>query len=78
MKKDEFIKTALKCGYGCQKTVEKYTEGREEFTEDDFIRLFRFHTEFMEFTDRSNMKQKWHNYEGALTTKRLMNPGNDK
>jgi hypothetical protein len=71
MKKDEFIKTALKCGYGCQKTVEKYTEGREEFTEDDFIRLFRLHTKF---TSRSS---KWRNYEGALTTKRLMNPGKD-
>lgn len=72
MTKDEFTKVALKCGYGCQKTIEKYTEGREDLAEDDFIKLFRFHTEFMEFTDRSNMKQKWRSYEGTLTTKRLL------
>lgn len=71
MTKSEFTATALKCGYGCQKTVEKYTEGREEFTEDDFIRLFRLHTGL---TGRSD---KWRNYEGTLTTKRLMNPGKD-
>lgn len=72
MTKDEFTKAALKCGYGCQKTVEKYTEGREEFTDDDFIRLFRLHTELT-----SHRSSKWRNYEGTLTTKRFANPGED-
>ena len=41
MTKDEFTKVALKCGYGCKKTIEKYTEGRNEFTQEDFVKLFR-------------------------------------
>ena len=74
MTKDEFTKVALKCGYGCQKTIEKYTEGRNEFTQEDFVKLFRVCQPVAEAQKNS----KWRNYEGILTTKRLINLGNDK
>ena len=78
MNKQEFIKTASSCGYGCERTIEMYTKGRKEFTEDDFIGLFRFHERFMESQNRSNMKGKWRNYDGTLSTKHLVDTADDR
>lgn len=41
MTKDEFIKTAWKAGYCSKKIAEEYAEGKNTFTEDDFIEVFR-------------------------------------
>lgn len=76
MKTDEFIKIALACGYGCQKTIEQYTKGRDEFTEDDFIGLYRFHERRMAAQNRG--KGKWRNYDGTLSTKHLIDTADDR
>lgn len=41
MNKEEFIISAYKLGYCTKKQAEEYCEGRETFTEDDYIEVFR-------------------------------------
>ena len=41
MNKDEFIKNATKSGYCNKKQAEEYCKGKEVFTEDDYIEVFR-------------------------------------
>ena len=41
MTKEEFIKSATKLGYCTKRQAEEYCEGREKFTEDDYIAVFR-------------------------------------
>lgn len=41
MTKDEFINNASKMGYCPKKIAEEYSEGKDTFTEDDFIEVYR-------------------------------------
>ena len=41
MTKEEFIKTASKMGYCSKKVAEEYAEGKDTFTNDDFIEVYR-------------------------------------
>lgn len=41
MTKDEFIKTAWRVGYCSKKIAEEYAEGKDTFTDDDFMKVYR-------------------------------------
>ena len=41
MTKEEFIKSATKLGYCTKRQAEEYCEGKEIFTEDDYIAVYR-------------------------------------
>lgn len=73
MNREEFEQIATQSGYGSKKSVERYAAGRTEFTEDDFIKLYRMNS------DRRVLgNPKWRSYEGAKTTKRLVNIADDE
>ena len=66
MTKDEFIKNAYKMGYCTKKQAEEYCEGKEDFTEDDYIGVYRI-VENQEY-------RTWGGHaigNGAFTTKRF-------
>ena len=39
--KEDFIKYSVSIGYCARKTAEKYAEGKEKFTDDDYIEVYR-------------------------------------
>lgn len=41
MTKDEFIKSACKMGYCNKKQAEQYCEGKETFTDEDYIGVYK-------------------------------------
>lgn len=41
MTKEEFIKNCRSIGYCSKDVAEKYCEGKDEFTEDDYVEVFR-------------------------------------
>lgn len=41
MTKDEFIKTACEMGYCNKEIAKKYCEGKDTFTVDDYIEVYR-------------------------------------
>lgn len=41
MTRKEFVKNATQIGYCTKKQAEKYSKDKEEFTEDDYISVFR-------------------------------------
>lgn len=41
MTKEEFIKNCQSLGYCTKKDAEKYCEGKDELTDDDFIEVYR-------------------------------------
>lgn len=41
MTKDEFVRTAYRSGYCTKKIAEEYAEGKDTFTSDDFIKVYR-------------------------------------
>lgn len=41
MNKEKFIKNAVKGGYCNKKQAEEYCKGKESFTDDDYIAVFR-------------------------------------
>ena len=41
MTKDEFIKNACKLGYCNKVQAEEYCKGKDTFTEDDYIEVYR-------------------------------------
>lgn len=65
MKKDEFIKNACKMGYCNKEQAEKYSEGKEVFTEDDYISVY-------EMVDNQRYKTPGHRlFGGGYTSKWL-------
>lgn len=51
MTKQEFLKNVHTLGYAPKKEAEEYCEGRDEFTEDDYIEVYR----------KAHEKLKFHN-----------------
>ena len=43
--KEQFLATVKACGYAQKKTAEKYADGRDSFTDDDFIAVYRLGTD---------------------------------
>lgn len=70
MTKDEFIKNSCKMGYCNKKEAERYCEGKENFTDDDYIGVYRMAEE-----------QQYRTYgghaigNGAFTTKKFFGDG---
>lgn len=50
----EFRKTAMRSGYGCAETTDEYIRktGKAEYTEDDFIELYRLHERWLAWRER--------------------------
>ena len=46
MTKEEFIKNCQSLGYCTKKEAEKYCEGKDELTDDDFIEVHRSAKEY--------------------------------
>ena len=72
MTKGEFIKTACKMGYCTEKQAEKYSEGKDELTEDDFIEVYR--------KREGERRTGTHRYlgDGAYTSKRYYRDGGEE
>ena len=72
MTKAEFIKTACAMGYCNKKQAEKYCEGKDELTEDDYIEVYRKReSETRRGTCRSLG-------DGAYTSKRYYRDGGEE
>ena len=41
MKRDDFIKLCVRMGYCSKSEAEKYAENKEEFSDDDFVEVWR-------------------------------------
>ena len=72
MNKEEFIKTATQGGYCNKKQAEEYCKGKEVFTDDDYIAVFR---------KAENEIYKYHGRslgDGAHTTKHFYSDGGEE
>ena len=43
--REQFLSVVKACGYAQKKTAEKYAEGRDSFTDDDLIAVYRLGTD---------------------------------
>ena len=59
MTKKEFIRLAVDCGYCNKRKAMNYAKGRNEFTDDDFVKVGQ------EFESAQNAKDK-HNAKGKF------------
>lgn len=76
---DEFKKIAASSGYGCAKTIDKWMKQnpKDEYTEDDFIALYRYHEDYMERFNRRYTSGIWRDTVQGRTTKHYKNSGMD-
>lgn len=53
MSRDEFIRLCLSMGYCTKTTAEKYAGDRENFTDEDFVEVYRLqeHADFMKYRE---------------------------
>ena len=72
MTKDEFIKTACSMGYCTKKIAEEYSEGKETFTDDDYIEVYRM------VEDRRHKTPGHSLGDGAYTSKRFYRDGGEE
>ena len=77
MNRKEFTEACAACGYANKKTVEAYARERDEFTDDDFVEVYRLNQWHCEsgkwreiITDGGSRK--------ARTTKHYITIGRDK
>lgn len=70
MTKDEFVKTACKMGYCNKQQAEAYCEGKEVFTDDDFIGVYRM-------VEAQRPRSHGHGCGNGFTSKRYKLDGND-
>lgn len=78
----EFRAAALQSGYGCAVTVDKYIKrsGKDSYTEDDYIELYRFHDHYMQAHNHSadtGRRRYMTGGTGAKTTKHYTNTAKD-
>ena len=66
MNKDEFVNNACKMGYCDKKTAERYAEGKDELTDDDYIEVYRL-MQKREVTSSDGFHQ--YDRNGGKTTK---------
>ena len=69
MTKEEFIKTACSLGYCNKKQAEKYCEGKDTFTDDDYIGVYRMVESQRHITPGRPLG------DGAYTSKRFYRDG---
>ena len=70
MTKDEFVKTACKMGYCNKFQAEAYCEGRDTFTDEDFIGVYRM-------VESQRPKNKRNGCGNGFTSERYKLDGND-
>ena len=70
MNKDEFLLRCKNEGYCRSKTAKKYAKGKDVFTEDDIISVFRM--EQQQISAQESHDKRFRNYQGARCTKRLI------
>lgn len=77
MTADEFKKSAKRSGYGCAKSIALYIRRSQkaDFTEEDFIELYRLN-EHADASHRS-CNGKYRLYQGTKSTKHFVNLGSD-
>ena len=69
MTKDEFIETSCSLGYCNRKQAEEYCEGKEMFSDDDYIGVYRM-------VDAQRHKPLGRSLgDGAYTSKRYLRDG---
>ena len=69
MTKEEFIKNACASGYCNKKQAVHYCEGKEVFTDDDYIGVYRM-------AEEQRVKSHGRSLgDGAYTTKRFLKDG---
>ncbi len=68
MTRAEFIRTSVSSGYADKRTAERYAGERTEFTEADYIEVYRAADPLGEIPSG-----KWRQYDGTKSTKRLRN-----
>ena len=73
MTKDEFIKTACSMGYCTKKIAEEYSEGKETFTDDDYIEVYRIVEERQRYQPHGH-----HLGDGSYTSKRFYRDGGEE
>ena len=73
MKKDEFIKNCQRMGYCSKKVAERYCEGKDDFTDDDYVGVYRL----SEDIEKPHFGDGTHGYgrNGARTTKHYFKDG---
>ena len=73
MTRAEFIRTAVSSGYADKRTAERYAGERTEFTEADYIEVYRAADPLGDIPGK-----QWRQYEGAKCTKHLTNIDSDR
>lgn len=77
MKIEDFKKICKDCGYAKVEVVEEYCQGKDEFTDQDFVEVYHKQQKKDHAACNAGMN-KWHNVQGVKTTKCYRNVGSDK
>ena len=54
MTRDEFEKLAVSSGYASKKFVREYKVGKDTFTEDDFVKVYRAYEQSRNYNNHDN------------------------